>query len=354
MQLRELNLPLENNLFVINTNDKGQDVDHALFGENNVKIDSFELDIQILKSSNTNARSNISIVNSSTSVEGANLASYLAREAFPTPKESNIQNRIVLKSSLFQYRHLISQGINYHLHFEPNIRFIEMKRKIAMLTNISASEQEWWLFVSKPQKNVDEEVSLEAYIESGALFNMPLTILIESDMKLIDIKNLLDNLTETNTNVSSTGGPSSLPSGKSVFPDSFNPSQNNDSKLTPLVAKPTVLKMAFLITQKKESSKSFEKPAEETKAGKSNHSTDKEIEEIHEEDDSHCDLSVDDEDLDENFMMDSTPKHKALIPATVPVGDEQIGTTMFIEEFFKRYQPLIPIFFNGKFNANAR
>ena len=71
------------------------------------------------------------------------------------------------------------------------------------------------------------------------------------------------------------------------------------------------------------------------------------IEEIIDEDDSHCELSGDDEDLDENFIMDTYPKHKALIPTTCPVGDEVTGTTMFIEEFLKRYHPLIPVFLNG-------
>lgn len=119
-----------------------------------------------------------------------------------------------------------------------------------MLTNISASDQEWWLFISKPQKDdsQNEHASLEAYIENGTLFNMPLTVLIESEMKLIDIKKLLDNLTETNTKVSSSVV-NSLAGYKSSATVE-NPIQNNDSKLTPSVRQPTVLKMAFLITQK--------------------------------------------------------------------------------------------------------
>lgn len=120
-----------------------------------------------------------------------------------------------------------------------------------MLTNISASDQEWWLFLSKPQKDdsQNDQASLETYIENGTLFNMPLTVLIESDMKLIDIKKLLDNLTETNTKVS--GSVVNSLAGYKSLASVGNPIQNNDSKLTPSVSQPIILKMAFLITQKK-------------------------------------------------------------------------------------------------------
>lgn len=103
MQLRELNLPLENNLFVINTNDKDQDVDPAFFGDTNVMVDSFELDIQVFKYTNAKPNSHVKIVNNSTSSEGASLASHLAKEAFPTPKESNFRDNLVM----FAFRNMI-------------------------------------------------------------------------------------------------------------------------------------------------------------------------------------------------------------------------------------------------------
>lgn len=103
MQLRELNLPLENNLFVINTNDKDQDVDPAFFGDTNVKVDSFELDIEVFKFTNEKPNSHVKIVNNSTSSESASLASHLAKEAFPNPKESNFPDNLVM----FVFRSMI-------------------------------------------------------------------------------------------------------------------------------------------------------------------------------------------------------------------------------------------------------
>jgi hypothetical protein len=76
-----------------------------------------------------------------------------------------------------------------------------------------------------------------------------------------------------------------------------------------------------------------------------------ENDEIIEEDNefsSHIEIDEEDEDLDDHFLAESSiPKQKALIPSSCPVGDELNGTTMFVEEFFKRYQPLIPIFSIG-------
>lgn len=45
--------------------------------------------------------------------------------------------------------------------------------------------------------------------------------------------------------------------------------------------------------------------------------------------------------------MESVSKQKSLIPASCPAGDEFFGTTMFVEEFFNRYQPIIPLFYIG-------
>ncbi len=311
MQLRELNLPLENSLFVINTNSKDDGSLCALYGANNTKIDSFELDIQVFKNRLSNGQ--VTIVNRSKSAEADSLAKHFETKTFrpmAAPKDVT----------------------SYHLHFEPNIKFIEIKRKINLLTNISTSDQEWWLFIKQQQEN--KEASLESLIEDGSLFNMPLTVLIENDMKLIDLKILLDNLTETNTKVAASSSAATVvQEGLTTF------SASSNSKLTPIVS--TVLKMSFLVTQKKSSEN-------ENKKNMPGKSTNFEIEEIIDEYDNNCDISdTDEDDLDDNFIMDTTPKNKALIPVTCPAGDETVGTTMFIEEFFKRYQPLIPVFFNG-------
>jgi len=310
MKLHELNLPLENNLFVINTNSKDDGSGCALYGANNTKIDSFELDIQVLKSRLNNGQ--VTIVNRSKSAEASSLAKHLEAKTFrpvSAPKETT----------------------SYHLHFEPNIKFIEIKRKISLLTSIATSDQEWWLFLSQDRAN--KEASLEELVDNGSLFNMPLTVLIENDMKLIDLKILLDNLTETNTKVASTDG--LVTAGTSA-----------NSKLTP--ASCSVLKMSFLVTQKNTTDSGTASSQLLAKSSRFD------IEEAIDEDEknnnssSHCELSEDDDDdLDDNFIMETAPKHKALIPSTCPAGDELAGTTLFIEEFFKRYQPLIPVFFNG-------
>ena len=246
MQLRELNLPLENNLFVINTNSKdtgsgsssGNNAS-ALYGESNTKIDSFELNIQVVKNRPTNGHQ-VTIVNNSKSVEAISLAAHLETRSFPKLE--------------------ISSSSNYHLHFEPNIKFIEIKRKINLLTSIATNEQEWWLYLNK-NNNKDTldskttEASLEVLMENGSLFNMPLTFLIENDMKLIDLKILLDNLTETNTKVvtSSSSQESGASSGLTPLVNNFSSNgaqQKSSSKLTP-PHQQNVLNISFLVTQKK-------------------------------------------------------------------------------------------------------
>lgn len=319
MLIRELNLPLENNMFVINTSNK--DFQSKSTGvENSSKIESFELNIRVIKNKPT---SQVTIVNNSKSAEATSLAMHLATETFKESTEKKINN--------------------YHLHFDPNMKFIEIKRKINILTSVNVNEQEWWLYLldlDKDDINEFQEISLEDQIENGIIFSMPLTVLIENNMKLVDLKALLDNLTETNTKVST----SSSNSLSNLTPASVSDGTKN-SKLTATTNQANIIRMSFLVTQKKTSGSNGSLPTSSVQVlpGKSNIET----EEILEEDDLNCDLSVDDDDIDDNFIMDSTPKQKALIPADCPVGDELLGTTMFIEEFFKRYQPIVPIFYNG-------
>ena len=120
-----------------------------------------------------------------------------------------------------------------------------MKRKIGMLTSLATNEQEWWLFNDNEMIDT-QELSLEVLIESGLLFNMPLTVLIENDMKLVDLKKLLDDLTESNTKSSSS---SSAMSSFTPLAHSNN-IVNKNSKLTPLNGTTKISKLSFLVTQK--------------------------------------------------------------------------------------------------------
>ena len=83
MKLEELNLPLDNNLFVINTNEKAG-VSSSHYEETNSKIDSFELSIKVIKNQSSGQ---IKIVNQSKSAEAAELAAHLLTETFKTDSE---------------------------------------------------------------------------------------------------------------------------------------------------------------------------------------------------------------------------------------------------------------------------
>lgn len=90
MKLEELNLPLENNLYVINTNDKAG-VSSSNFEESSSNTGSFELSIKVIKNQ---ANGQIKVVNQSKSSEAADLAAHLLTETFKTdtePKTSNIK-----------------------------------------------------------------------------------------------------------------------------------------------------------------------------------------------------------------------------------------------------------------------
>ena len=58
-------------------------------------------------------------------------------------------------------------------------------------------------------------------------------------------------------------------------------------------------------------------------------------------------VEADEEDLDEHFLLDSKEKQKPLIAKDCTVGDELAGTVSFLEEFNKRYGPMVPLFFIG-------
>lgn len=122
-----------------------------------------------------------------------------------------------------------------------------MKRKIGMLTGLSTNEQEWWLF-NDHETFETQELSLEVLIESGLLFNMPLTVLIENDVKLVDLKKLLDELTESNAKSSSSSSASAISSFEPLAYS--NNIVNKNSKLTPMNGATNVSKLYFLVTQK--------------------------------------------------------------------------------------------------------
>ena len=322
MLLRQLNLPLDNNLFVINTNTN--QTDNVIIERSSNDIDLFELVVRIVQTQ----KKQLTIINNSESVEAADLVDHFNQ----TFKTSN------------------SLPTQYRLQFDSNVKFIEIKRKVYTLSNMNINEQEWWLYLN-PEIN-QEETCLEQLIESGHLFNMPLNVLIENDLTLLEISSLLDKLTESNTKIATSASvPMISTSSLSLATSQTNLFNPANSKLTPQ-NKSNICKIGFLVTSKK----SFQD--DNTSIGsactsrfKMNTDTNdlqQMNEDITEEDESH-DMEVyeEEEDLDDNFMLDTAPKNVPLIAATCPAGDEFAGTRMFVEEFFKRYQPLIPIFSIG-------
>ena len=192
MELSFLNLPLENNLYVINT-DSNFDIEsiHSASATSSSKIgstqiESFELNIRIIKKSETTK--------------------------------------------------------SYRLQFDSNEKFLDLKRKISKLADLSVNEQEWW-FKGNINGSESNETSLEKMIEAGHVLSLPLTVLIKNDSTLNEIKTIHDSLTDSNTKIA-TSNSSSI---------HFNSVSNVNSKLTPEIApvmSRKLLSLSFLVTHK--------------------------------------------------------------------------------------------------------
>ncbi len=138
---------------------------------------------------------------------------------------------------------------SYRLQFDSNVKFLDLKRKISKLVDLNVYEQEWW-FRSNINSIELNETSLEKMIESGQVLSLPLTVLIKNDSTLNEIKEIHDNLTDSNTKIAASN------STTIHFNNSTVNVNLSNSKLTPeVIAGATsttqfTFKLSFLVTHK--------------------------------------------------------------------------------------------------------
>ena len=232
MQLHELNLPLENFLFIINTQSE-------MKSEELVQIDpnrTFELLIKII-----NTKRQVKIINNSKSFDSSSI-NFSANDFF-------------------------------RLNFESSTKFIEIRRKIALITSLYASDQEWWLYLDKSgkeeteaeMKGYNDQAAFHQLIEAQKLFPIPLTTMIEDDLSLAKMKEMLDEMSSESgsartgaSNPASNGGAETT-SQKNSMCDATNPSSSKllNSKMPVQATISTfkqvskaAIRMAFVVTVK--------------------------------------------------------------------------------------------------------
>ena len=171
----------------------------------------------------------------------------------------------------FQQGQTSSSASLYTLNFDGVIRFIDLRRRIAMLTKVLVGDQEWWYYSGESHATAgavsDEELatikaanslsSFHKLVEEGKLFSMPLTVLFEDAMSLSDMRRSLITLTSSNK-----PSPSALTAASDTTQATTQ--EANNSKLTPTpaatttaaaaaAASPNALgnKLVFIITIKK-------------------------------------------------------------------------------------------------------
>ena len=134
----------------------------------------------------------------------------------------------------------------FHLNFQASTKFIDIRRKLNMLTKIFANNQEWYYYITKNSQennndNLDETLttlktcndlsSFHSLLEESKLFALPLTSLFEDSKSLGEMKKTIDELTgESSSNSSAIASSSSSSSSTSSNPIN---SKYINSKLTP-------------------------------------------------------------------------------------------------------------------------
>ena len=115
----------------------------------------------------------------------------------------------------------------YHLILDSQIKFIELKRKLAALTHIYANNQEWYVYqlnftnndggtsssselrqtgsdyVTETAKELDPASSVEGLIAEEKIFNIPLTLIVEEKSTLEQLCTYTDDLIKQSTHSAS-------------------------------------------------------------------------------------------------------------------------------------------------------
>ena len=162
----------------------------------------------------------------------------------------------------------------FHLNFESSVKFIDIRRKISMLTQVYANNQEWYYYLVKNETTVAADSSYESILatlktyndvgsfhrllQENKVFPLPLTTIIEDNTTLAEMKKLIEELTDE----SSAHVASAVSSSSPLIPQTSSTSSKYvNSKLTPqnAVANPqqgkgakssAPIQMIFVVTVK--------------------------------------------------------------------------------------------------------
>ena len=157
----------------------------------------------------------------------------------------------------------------FHLNFQASTKFIDIRRKLTLLTSIYANNQEWFYYLVKSNQETFEETlaTLKTYndlpsfhnlLETSKIFTLPLTALFEDNKTLSEMKKTLDELTDESSSNSAKAA-SSSPSlsnqasnkyaNSKLTPPSTHSKSTTTVKTTASATSPTI-QMIFIVTSK--------------------------------------------------------------------------------------------------------
>jgi hypothetical protein len=246
----------------------------------------------------------------------------------------------------------------FRIRFSPNVTFIEIRRRLSMLTSLIVNDQEWWYFKTTSdsfKSKLDEEKlfnefkelnsvhKLQSALDDDKLLGVSLNSIVEDNLSLSGIKMCLDELTQSNNNNNSSKLTPSQSSSVVATSDAF--ATASSVQLTEI----TTIKLLFVVNNKNSnqedassSQASSSAPAfSQTKSGSHNDSSNAAATADLDDDDE--DLMTHEDDLVEQFLLpnDETAasssssstgglafnkKKKPLISSECPLGDEMEGT----------------------------
>lgn len=192
---------------------------------------------------------------------------------FNTDKAATSSSSSSSLNNLFELNITFINNLNkpYRLQFESKSKFIDLKSKISKLIDLSTNEQEWWfakLLNTNSNNNMDN-TSLDVLIENGTVLNLPLNLMIKNDSNLNEIKTFYETLSESNMKTGVSSGSGSIKFTSAVT--------TNDSKLTPPNQSDQIYKLSFLVTAKSATNKTKSNqivPSTSTKITNSNDNDD--------------------------------------------------------------------------------
>jgi hypothetical protein len=202
-------------------------------------------------------------------------------------------------------------GHFFRLNFDSTVKFIEVRRKLAMLTNIFVDNQNWWYY-SDPSERELEVIKTAVELVDNKRFQTPVENLFDDNSSLSEIKDSLDIL-DTNINSKST---------------SSDPNR-----------------MVFIVKLKNESYATKTSSVTESSTATTSSRVEENLFDIENDDD--ILIHNDDEDLNFSIEADTHKQRKALITEDCLSSDELVCTNTFNENFIERYGPLIPLFYIG-------